>query len=86
MVDQAISEGEALRGPFEERGLDATVGGDVHVPAAGPNLKFVLRRSWTLHRMLPFLQLNLFDRRPLVELFMSPSPRSVPNPQMPLSC
>ena len=29
------SEGEALRGPVEERGSVATVGGDVHVPAVG---------------------------------------------------
>ena len=45
-------------------------------------LKFVLRLSWTLHRMLRVLQLNLFDRRPLVELFLPPSPPGVPNPQM----
>ena len=49
-------------------------------------LKFVLRLSWTLHRMLRVLQLNLFDRRPLVELFMPPSPPGVPNPQMLLWC
>ena len=49
-------------------------------------LKFVLRLSWTLHRMLRVLQLNLFDRRPLVELFMPPSPPGVPNPQILLWC
>jgi len=45
-------------------------------------LKFVLRLSWTLHRMLRVLQLNLFDRRSLLELFMPPSPPGAPNPQM----
>ena len=49
-------------------------------------LKFVLRLSWTLHRMLRVLQLNLFDRRPLVELFMSPPPPGSPSPQMLLWC
>ena len=34
-VDQAASEGETFRGPVEKRGLDATVGGHLHVPAAG---------------------------------------------------
>ena len=34
-VDQAASEGEALRRPDEERGSVATVGGDVYVPAVG---------------------------------------------------
>ena len=43
-------------------------------------LKFVLRLSWTLHRMLRVLQLNLFDRRPLVELLMPPSPPGFPQP------
>ena len=38
-------------------------------------LKFVLRLSWSLHQMLRVLQLNLFDRRPLVELFTTPSHR-----------
>ena len=49
-------------------------------------LKFVLRLSWTLHRMLQVLLLNLFDRRPLVELFTTPSPPGSPNPQMLLWC
>ena len=49
-------------------------------------LKFVLRLSWTLHRMLRVLQLNLFDRRPLVELFMPAPPPGSPNPQMLLWC
>ena len=43
-------------------------------------LKFVLRLSWSLHQMLRVLQLNLFDRRPLVELFTTPSPTGFPRP------
>ena len=42
-------------------------------------LKFVLRLSWSLHQMLRVLQLNLFDRRPLVELFTTPSPPGSPH-------
>ena len=80
-VDQAASEGETLRRPDEERGSVATVGGDVYVPAVA-YLKFVLRLSWSLHQMLRVLQLNLFDRRPLVELFTTPSPPGSPDPQM----
>ena len=49
-------------------------------------LKFVLRLSWSLHQMLRVLQLNLFDRRPLVELFTTPSPPGSPDPQMLLWC
>ena len=49
-------------------------------------LKFVLRLGWSLHRMLRVLQLNLFDRRPLVELFTTPSPPGSPDPQMLLWC
>ena len=49
-------------------------------------LKFVLRLGWNLHRMLRVLQLNLFDRRPLVELFTTPSPPGSPHPQMLLWC
>ena len=44
-------------------------------------LKFVLRLSWSLLQ-LRVLQLNLFDRRPLVELFTTPSPPGSPDPQM----
>ena len=44
-------------------------------------LKFVLRLSWSLHQMLRVLQLNLFDRRPLVELFTTPSPPGSPSGQ-----
>ena len=49
-------------------------------------LKFVLRLSWSLHQMLRVLQLNLFDRRPLAELFTTPSPPGSPDPQMLLWC
>ena len=49
-------------------------------------LKFILRLSWSLHRMLRVLQLNLFDRRALVELFTTPWPPGSPNPQMLLWC
>ena len=49
-------------------------------------LKFVLRLGWSLHRTLRVLQLNLFDRRPLVELFTTPSPPGSPDPQMLLWC
>ena len=49
-------------------------------------LKFVMRVSWSLHQMLQVLQLNLFDRRPLKELFTTPSPPDSPVPQMPLWC
>ena len=44
------------------------------------HLKFVLRLSWTLHRMLQVLLLNLFDRRPLVELFTTPLATGFPKP------
>ncbi len=36
----------------------------------------------SLHQMLRVLQLNLFDRRPLAELFTTPSPPGSPDPQM----
>lgn len=48
-------------------------------------LKFVMRVSWSLYRMLQVLQLNVFERRPLTELFTTPSPADRPNPQMPLA-
>ena len=47
-------------------------------------LKFVMRLSWSLHQMLQVLQLNLFDRRQLKDLFRTPSPPVPPAPQMPL--
>ena len=43
-------------------------------------LKFVLRLGWSLHRMLRVLQLNLFDRRPLVELFHDALATGLPRP------
>ena len=48
-------------------------------------LKFVMRLSWSLYRMLQVLQLNVFERRPLAELFTTTSPPDRPNPQMPLA-
>ena len=44
-------------------------------------LKFVLRGlSWSLHQMPRVLQLNLFDRRPLVELFTDALATGIPRP------
>ena len=48
-------------------------------------LKFVMRLGWSLYQMLQVLQLNVFDRRPLAELFETPSPPDRSNPQMPLA-
>ena len=48
-------------------------------------LKFVLRLSWGLYKMLQVLQLNVFERRPLAELFTTPSPPDRSNPQMALA-
>ena len=48
-------------------------------------LKFVMRLSWSLYRMLQVLQLNVFERRPLAELFTTPSPPDRPSSQMPLA-
>ena len=69
-----------LRRPDGTRSV-ATVGGDVYVPAVGlPEVRPAT--GWSLHQMLRVLQLNLFDRRPLVELFTTPSPPGSPDPQM----
>ena len=35
--------------------------------------KFVMRLRWSLHQMLQVLQLNMFERRPLQDLFTTPS-------------
>ena len=48
-------------------------------------LKFVMRLGWSLYQMLQVLQLNVFDRRPMAELFETPSPPDRSNPQMPLA-
>ena len=45
-------------------------------------LKFVMRLSWNLHQMLQVLQLNVFERRPLEDLFTTPPP-GPPNPSGP---
>ena len=42
-------------------------------------LKFSMRLSWNLRRMLQVLQLNMFERRPLRELFETPPPRGPSN-------
>ena len=81
-VDQAASEGETFRGPVEKRGLDATVGGHLHVPAAGlPQV----RLRWSLNQMLQVLQLNIFERRPLEDLFTTHSPPDRARPQLALA-
>ena len=36
-------------------------------------LKFVMRLRWSPHQMLQVLQLNMFERRPLQDLFTTPS-------------
>ena len=36
-------------------------------------LKFVMRLRWSLHQMLQVLQLNMFERQPLQDLFTTPS-------------
>ena len=43
-------------------------------------LKFVMRLGWSLYQMLQVLQLNVFDRRPMAELFETPSPPDRSNP------
>ena len=48
-------------------------------------LKFVMRLSWSLYKMLQVLQLNVFERRPLAELFTTPSPPDRSSPQMALA-
>ena len=42
-------------------------------------LKFSMRLSWNLYRMLQVLQLNMFERRPLQGLFETPPPRGPSN-------
>ena len=44
-------------------------------------LKFVMRLRWSLHQMLQVLQLNMFERRSLQDLFTTPS---LPAPSGPL--
>ena len=46
-------------------------------------LKFVMRLSWSLHQMLQVLQLNVFERRLLQDLFTTPAPPGLPNPPDP---
>ena len=45
-------------------------------------LKFVMRLRWSLHQMLQVLQLNMFERRPLQDLFTTPSLPAPSGPQL----
>ena len=45
-------------------------------------LKFVLRLGWSLNQMLQVLQLNVFERRPLEDLFKTKSPPDRARPQL----
>ena len=47
-------------------------------------LKFVLRLCWSLNQMLQVLQLNVFERRPLEDLFTTHSPPDRARPQLAL--
>ena len=59
-------------GPVEERRHDALwVAMCMYLLLA--YLKFVMRLRWSLHQMLQVLQLNMFERRPLQDLFTTPS-------------
>ena len=48
-------------------------------------LKFVLRLCWSLNQMLQVLQLNVFERRPLEDLFTTHSPPDRARPQLALA-
>ena len=41
-------------------------------------LKFANKMSWTMSQILRLLQLNLFERRPLLDLFEPPGQRTDP--------
>ena len=43
-------------------------------------VKFANRIAWTLHQILRILQLNLFDRRPIMDL-LKPKPPDPPDRQ-----
>ena len=43
-------------------------------------LKFVMRLRWNLYQMLQVLQLNMFERRPLQDLFAMPPPPGPSDP------
>ena len=49
-------------------------------------LKFVMRLRWSLHQMLQVLQLNMFERRPLQDLFTTPSLPAPSGSQLSLAC
>ena len=77
-------------------GGDYWVTGDTN-PLLGPGNEAELRVSdeqhdlggedvsWSLYKMLQVLQLNVFERRPLAELFTTSSPPDRSSPQMPLA-
>ena len=48
-------------------------------------LKFILRLCWSLNQMLQVLQLNVFERRPLEDLFTTHSPPDRARPQLALA-
>ena len=48
-------------------------------------LKFAMRLRWSLHQMLQVLQLNVFERRPLEDLFTTHSPPDRARPQLALA-
>lgn len=49
-------------------------------------IKFTNRLGWSLQQLLRVLQLNLFERRSLLELFTGdPTPPDPPSPQLPLA-
>ena len=45
-------------------------------------IKFVNRLSWSLYEILRVLQLNLFDRRPMMDLLETQSTPPDPPPQL----
>lgn len=47
-------------------------------------IKFRAKISWTIHRMLRVLQLNLFERRDLLEIFRNQKPTIRPPASLPL--
>ena len=68
----------------EERRHDAAVGGDVHVPAVGvPEVRHAVALEPSPDAQV--LQLNMFERRPLQDLFTTPSLPAPSGPQLSLA-
>ena len=82
-VDQTASEGETFRGPVEERATQLWVATSMYLLLA--YLKFVLRLCWSLNQILQVLQHNVFERRPLEDLFKTKSPPDRARPQLALA-